>query len=284
MVSEMLTESAPFFAADRLAAHKRVEGTPFVLRTNSDVGKLVSDPALAHKWEDKQKLLMRWTSDSVNFDDDVVAAHRDELGRFFATRGALQGRVVDVGGGWGLFREFWQGGGNSYFVVHDPGAERFMAQPPSAVRNYFAAGLAKPGWFVEGFGEDLPYRDSSFDLALIAAALDHCADPAKVFRECHRVLAPGGRLLVLQSFDEKEGGPPQSRPPLASRLMSVLTSPRRLRRSINHRLRHRGDPHVHHFSVNGLKQLFVDCGFSEVHVTMVNASTGEMAFEGLKAR
>jgi SAM-dependent methyltransferase len=42
----------------------------------------------------------------------------------------------------------------------------------------------------------LPLEDSSFDAVLSTQVLEHVADPATYLAECHRVLKPGGRLLL----------------------------------------------------------------------------------------
>ena len=75
------------------------------------------------------------------------------------------------------------------------------------MRRIYARGLERPVWFVEGYGEDLPYLDGRYDLVMIAAALDHCADPVSVMRECRRVLRPGGTLMIIQGFEPEEGQP-----------------------------------------------------------------------------
>jgi demethylmenaquinone methyltransferase/2-methoxy-6-polyprenyl-1,4-benzoquinol methylase len=51
---------------------------------------------------------------------------------------------------------------------------------------------------VEGGGEHLPFRDASFDMISIGFAMRHFADLDGVFRECRRVLRPGGRMLILE--------------------------------------------------------------------------------------
>jgi demethylmenaquinone methyltransferase / 2-methoxy-6-polyprenyl-1,4-benzoquinol methylase len=55
-----------------------------------------------------------------------------------------------------------------------------------------------PGAKVEGTAEQLPIRSASFDALTIGFALRHFADLGAVFGECHRVLRPGGRLLILE--------------------------------------------------------------------------------------
>ncbi|MFN0154413.1 MAG: class I SAM-dependent methyltransferase [Gaiella sp.] len=44
--------------------------------------------------------------------------------------------------------------------------------------------------------EALPVDDGSFDVVLCAQVLEHVDDPSAAARELHRVLAPGGRLLL----------------------------------------------------------------------------------------
>lgn len=51
---------------------------------------------------------------------------------------------------------------------------------------------------VQAGSEWLPFRDASFDVITIGYALRHFADLDTVFRECRRVLRPGGKLLILE--------------------------------------------------------------------------------------
>jgi len=45
--------------------------------------------------------------------------------------------------------------------------------------------------------ENLPLRDASVDVALLSQALHHASDPSKALAEAARVVAPGGKVLVL---------------------------------------------------------------------------------------
>ena len=44
--------------------------------------------------------------------------------------------------------------------------------------------------------EDMPVEDCSYDLVLCTQVLEHCNNPQGIVDECHRVLKPGGSLIV----------------------------------------------------------------------------------------
>lgn len=48
----------------------------------------------------------------------------------------------------------------------------------------------------EGLAEDLPFGDGSFDLVALLDTAEHCPDDMPVLRECFRVCAPDGHLIV----------------------------------------------------------------------------------------
>src|ERR1700722_11539286 len=59
---------------------------------------------------------------------------------------------------------------------------------------------------LQGRGEPLPLGDGSVDMVFMSMVFHHFADPRQVARECHRVLRPGG-VVVLRagSIDEIDG-------------------------------------------------------------------------------
>ncbi|MPY89344.1 MAG: metalloregulator ArsR/SmtB family transcription factor [Luteitalea sp.] len=58
-------------------------------------------------------------------------------------------------------------------------------------------GVSNVAWR-QGEIEHVPIDDSDVDVVLLSQALHHVPDPARALREAHRILKPGGRVLVLE--------------------------------------------------------------------------------------
>lgn len=92
-------------------------------------------------------------------------------------------------------------------------------------------------------GEDLRaarYADASFDLVVLWHVLEHLTDPRATLQEIHRILRPGGRLIVAVPHF----GSWQAR--WSGAAWFHLDLPR----------------HLHHFTAQGLSRLLGDLGFT----------------------
>lgn len=74
---------------------------------------------------------------------------------------------------------------------------RVLGLDPSAGMLHEAGRLAELR-LLRGFAEALPVADRSIDFLSMGYALRHVSDLAATFAEYHRVLRPGGRLLILE--------------------------------------------------------------------------------------
>ncbi|MEZ5541194.1 MAG: bifunctional demethylmenaquinone methyltransferase/2-methoxy-6-polyprenyl-1,4-benzoquinol methylase UbiE [Pseudomonadota bacterium] len=64
--------------------------------------------------------------------------------------------------------------------------------------NLLDHGISANVTFAQANAEQLPFPDRSFDLVTIAFGLRNVTDKQQALNEMHRVLRPGGRLLVLE--------------------------------------------------------------------------------------
>jgi SAM-dependent methyltransferase len=65
-----------------------------------------------------------------------------------------------------------------------------------ARRNFEAHGV-QPHALEVANGEALPFADNTFDVVYAHGVVQYTADPARLVRECHRVLAPGGEAIFM---------------------------------------------------------------------------------------
>ena len=93
----------------------------------------------------------------------------------------LQGRLLDVGCGNSPFRHLLDPRRTQYEGLDVEEAAHFGYTNPD-VLHYD--------------GRTMPFTDASFDAVLCTEVLEHVSDPADTIREMHRVLKPGGMLLV----------------------------------------------------------------------------------------
>jgi SAM-dependent methyltransferase len=91
-------------------------------------------------------------------------------------------RVLDIGAGDAPYRELFD---RCEYVTVD-----WANSPHDGAREADIAASA----------DRLPLEDGSFDAALCTQVLEHLAEPIDALREAHRVLRPGGPLLVTVPF------------------------------------------------------------------------------------
>lgn len=61
--------------------------------------------------------------------------------------------------------------------------------------------------FRQGDAANMPFEDGTFDFLLCRAAFKNFTEPIRAIQEMHRVLAPGGRAVII---DLRRDAPPQS--------------------------------------------------------------------------
>ena len=96
--------------------------------------------------------------------------------------------VLDIGCAGGFMAEALAARGARVTGI-DPAAEAIAA----ARRHAQSEGLSIR--YDTGVGEDLPYDDGAFDIAVSVDVLEHVRDLDEVLKETFRVLRPGGRFL-----------------------------------------------------------------------------------------
>jgi ubiquinone/menaquinone biosynthesis C-methylase UbiE len=102
----------------------------------------------------------------------------------------LTGRVLDIGAGTGANLPHYR-----------DAAEVTLAEPDGAMRAKLTAKLGTanvPVVVSDAPAEALPFPDGSFDVVVSTLVLCTVEDPDRALAEVRRVLAPGGRLVLLE--------------------------------------------------------------------------------------
>ena len=105
----------------------------------------------------------------------------------FARELAVNARVLDAGAGEGQYKRFFPQ--QRYCGIDLAVGDQDWNYSGLEVRGDLAA---------------LPFRNASFEAALNIVTLEHVTEPARVVCELSRVLAPGGRLLLIAPHEWEE--------------------------------------------------------------------------------
>jgi len=195
--------------ADRRAGRRNLyslQAGPATQLVERVLGDAEAAPELATDAAGLGALRARRRDESRAYFDRVAASFGEQIlpGRTWEglaralLRLAPRGRFVDVGVGDGLLTLMLAEIAESITAVDiSPEMLRQLAQ--RAERK----GLSNLET-VEGELDDLPLPDRSYDVAVLSQALHHADDPARALAEACRVLAPGGRLLVIDLLAHTE--------------------------------------------------------------------------------
>ncbi|WZO97777.1 class I SAM-dependent methyltransferase [Isosphaeraceae bacterium EP7] len=150
---------------------------------------------------DKGQATHEFTRWSESYDRSILQillfgpSHRALIRRLKAVHGDRPFKLLDVGCGTGIF------------------AERVRAALPNAqvwgmdlVRGMLSKGAER--WSrlsadvqpVQGDSENLPFADGSFDAVTCANSFHHYPHQDRAVAEIRRVLAPGGRMLLIDGY------------------------------------------------------------------------------------
>lgn len=118
-----------------------------------------------------------------------VANLRRTYGRYLDRLDALggsKGSLLEIGCGNGFFLEEAQARGYADVRGVEPGSQA-VAKAAPGIRERIVCDMMRPGLFAE----------ASFDVVCLFQVFDHLPDPIGVLAETHRVLKPGGLVLIL---------------------------------------------------------------------------------------
>lgn len=124
---------------------------------------------------------------------DLLSRRAERAGigeRRAALVGALEGEVLEIGAGTGWNLPHYHAATRVVTVEPDPSMAGRLPEK--------AEQASVPLEIVAARAEALPFPDASFDAVVSTFVLCSVADPPRVLAEVHRVLRPGGRLILLE--------------------------------------------------------------------------------------
>lgn len=113
-----------------------------------------------------------------------------------------RGRVFELGCGGGINQKFYRSGEITGFAGIDPSPKLLDYAREQAREN----ALSATADIREGFGENIPFDDDSFDSVVTTFTLCSVDDHGKTLSELRRILKPDGLLIFAEHGSAKDAG------------------------------------------------------------------------------
>lgn len=120
----------------------------------------------------------------------VLSLHIDQLWRKRLVKYVREGRILDLACGTGDVLNSLNGAGHSQLFGTDFSFPMLAGADKKSV----------PGVRVQGDALALPFADDSFRTIACAFGVRNFVNRRQAFSESHRILQPGGKLLILEFF------------------------------------------------------------------------------------
>lgn len=102
-------------------------------------------------------------------------------------------RILEVGSGPGFVTELLFKGFNDIKVTSIDIDGNLINVAKERLGNSYEGRLE----FVETYVEETPFEDNTFDIAICRLVFQHLSKPMDAAKEIHRVLKPGGKIIIL---------------------------------------------------------------------------------------
>jgi demethylmenaquinone methyltransferase / 2-methoxy-6-polyprenyl-1,4-benzoquinol methylase len=161
-------------------------------------GRAVPHPVLKKYYEsesDRRPFVSALFDNAAEHYDFVCGLGSLGSGRYYRRWVLLQSglrvgmKFLDVATGTGMIAQ------GATRILREPGSVVGL-DPSGGMLQHAKRTLTVP--LVQGTVEELPFASGHFDFLCMGYALRHVADLGVAFRECLRVLKPGGRVLILE--------------------------------------------------------------------------------------